>query len=390
MVSYHNFTAAPYALGTGGVVFDPASLFASGEEGAWFEPSPSTAFASSTDLTPCGAGDTGGFLLDLSQGAGYSGSEFTGTGSENFPTGDLEDTYSSGTLDYDIAKAAGDFLLKRTDSGQTVSGNIITLAGGNTGFCIVIPSDGPYLVEVAFSSNTAGSVQIAQGSAGTASKSGSSGTVSIYSAFTDDRTGCPYLRTTAPGSVTIDNISVKELPGNRAVQSNSSFRALLQASPDRFVFDGADDRYDTGLNPTTTGSIAVRFKGGTASRVAIGAQGASDGRCYVGLASDGAVAGGVGTQGTSTIKGSTDRRDESVTVVLTWNGTTVTLYENGSEVYSAAQSGAVTTSVPFVLGALNNNGTPAAFWDDDIEKCIVTDDVITAVEAANLHTLWSS
>jgi hypothetical protein len=156
------------------------------------------------------------------------------------------------------------------------------------------------------------------------------------------------------------------------------------------ALDGTDDRYVTGRNPTATGSIAAYVNGATASRIAVGAQGASDGRCFIALASDGSVAGGIGADSTSTIKGSTDRRGEWVSIVLTWDGTTVKLYENGVEVYSGAQNGAVTTTVPFLVGCNNNNTTAQSFWQGSLGDTLVIDRVITAAEAAKLHTYWSA
>lgn len=53
-------------LRSGGAPFDPASLFADGEQGAWYEPGPSTAFQDTAGTTPAGLGDPVGRLNDLS------------------------------------------------------------------------------------------------------------------------------------------------------------------------------------------------------------------------------------------------------------------------------------------------------------------------------------
>jgi hypothetical protein len=132
------------------------------------------------------------------------------------------------------------------------------------------------------------------------------------------------------------------------------------------------------------------MRGNAASKVAIGSQPASDGRCYIGLASDGSLAGGIGTQATSVIKGSTDVRTDWVTGILTWDGSTVTLYQDGVSVYSAAQSGAVNTTIDLMVGALNNNGTAAAFHAGDIARALVLNRAITATEVTDLSTLWST
>ena len=50
----------------GAAAFTPASLFASGEEGAWYEPGPTTCFTDTAGTTPAGAGDTVARINDLS------------------------------------------------------------------------------------------------------------------------------------------------------------------------------------------------------------------------------------------------------------------------------------------------------------------------------------
>jgi hypothetical protein len=47
--------------------FTPHSLFASGEQGFWFDPSPETCFTTPLGTTPASAGDTVGLMLDKSQ-----------------------------------------------------------------------------------------------------------------------------------------------------------------------------------------------------------------------------------------------------------------------------------------------------------------------------------
>jgi len=46
--------------------FSPASLFASGEEGAWYDPSPTTCFTDTGGTTPASVGDSVAYLEDLS------------------------------------------------------------------------------------------------------------------------------------------------------------------------------------------------------------------------------------------------------------------------------------------------------------------------------------
>lgn len=51
---------------TGGAAFSPASLFASGEQGAWYEPSPTTCFTDTAGTTAAGVGDAVARINDSS------------------------------------------------------------------------------------------------------------------------------------------------------------------------------------------------------------------------------------------------------------------------------------------------------------------------------------
>jgi beta-glucanase (GH16 family) len=102
------------------------------------------------------------------------------------------------------------------------------------------------------------------------------------------------------------------------------------------------------------------------------------------------MAAGIGAQGTATIFAGADLRNAFHTGAVTWDGTTVKLYLDGAEVYSAAQSGAVNTTVDMFKGALNANGTAAGFWQGRIEHAIAIDRVLTPAEITNITNFWSA
>jgi hypothetical protein len=204
------------------------------------------------------------------------------------------------------------------------------------------------------------------------------------------RTGNNALRIFAGAStaIAINSASVRELLGNHASQSNATFRPLRSATG--ALYDGSDDRLAGTFSPTAAGTIAARFNGSTASRVIIGSAGASDGRAFLALDASGRIAAGIGAQGTSTIFGGADIRNEWHSGAVTWDGSTVRLYLDGVEVYSGAQSGAVNTTVPMNEGALNNNGTAASFFAGTIARNIALSRVMTPAEILNLHNQWST
>jgi hypothetical protein len=79
--------------------------------------------------------------------------------------------------------------------------------------------------------------------------------------------------------------------------------------------------------------------------------------------------------------GTTDYRGQTVVVGLTFDGTTVKLFAEEDEEYSEAQAaGAITTSVPHVVGAVNNNGTAGSFFGGDIYHCVGIRKAITLAQ----------
>ena len=178
---------------------------------------------------------------------------------------------------------------------------------------------------------------------------------------------------------------------NNSNQPNTSFQSKYQTGPDRKAYDGIDDRDDTALKPTSAGTLAVRMRGNTDTRFAIGSIGSStNSRCFLGLGSSGELGGGIGNDSISVIKGADDVRGNWVTAILTWDGSTVDLYQDGTSVYSAAQSGVVNTTANFAIGAINNNGTPIVFHDGDIARALVLNRAITPAEVTDISTLWST
>ena len=85
-----------------------------------------------------------------------------------------------------------------------------------------------------------------------------------------------------------------------------------------------------------------------------------------------------------------DLRNAWHTAGVTWDGATAKLYLDGAEVYSEPQVGAVSGSVPAMLGALNANGTAAAFWNGRISNALAVDRPLTPAEITKLTNKWSA
>lgn len=252
-------------LSSSGSAFDPASLFASGENGVWFEPSPTTAFRSTTDLTPCAAGESCGFLLDKSQGAGYSGGAFTGLGSELVTNGTFDTDLSSWTVTNanagnTIEQSAGKLSMTRNVSGfdtMIAAGINIT---GIAGQWVLISCD-----YTETDATTNGRLQ----AIGTPFFNQTFDCVTGHNQFVffiPTGTTSFYIQAThaglgaIPNTITFDNISVKELPGFHATQGTAAARPILRQTGGG-VYYLEDDEVDDALNwtaPTDTDYTVAR------------------------------------------------------------------------------------------------------------------------------------
>jgi hypothetical protein len=358
--------------------FSPASLFAGGTEGAWLDRSDlPTLFQDRSGTTPVtAANQLDALKLDKSQGL-VLGPELVTNGT--FPVNTAGWTTAGSGVS--LASVAGRLVISTPFANGGARQTITTVVGVSYKFTFS-------WLETTSPGNT--DVTTGAGSSPIINTSNYGNYSFIFTAISTSTVLSLNISGGDSYTATYDNISVRLLPGNHAVQPTSGLTSRYQVSPFRSQYDGADDFSATPFLPTAAGTIAVRMNSTTASKVAFGSQPASNGRCYIALASDGSLAGGIGTQATAVIKGSTDIRGIWTTGILTWDGTTVTLYQDGVSVYSAAQSGAVNTTIAMHEGALNNNGTASSFTAGGIAQSIVLDRVMTASEIANITTLWSN
>ena len=198
--------------------FTVASLFASGEEGAWYEPSTTTAFRSTTDLTPCGYGDLCGFLLDKSQGAGYSGGSFTGLGSELVTNGGFD-------ADTDWVKGAG----------WTISAGVASFTyagiGGSITQTVSITSGQTYLVELTAVTGAGVVVSLGGGATFTTLQGGGTNDYS-FTLIAGGSNSTLRITNRTNSASGLSAISVRELPGNHATQSSEPARPILARVPE--------------------------------------------------------------------------------------------------------------------------------------------------------------
>lgn len=200
-------------------VFSPAALFASGSQGFWYDPSDfSTMFQDSAGTTPVTAVEQPvGLILDKSQGLEV-GNELVSNG--DFSDGSTGWTNASiGTGTFSVAGSAA--TLTGTDgSNRGALRQAITCVVGRT-----------YRVTAAVAG---AQLNIAVGSATTLDGTGgvavtNIGAVTFVVVASATTMYVKAWNIASGGTATIDNISVRELPGNHASQSTSASRPVLSA-----------------------------------------------------------------------------------------------------------------------------------------------------------------
>ena len=221
--------------------FNPASLFANGEEGAWYDPSDlSTLYQTATGTTPVtAAGQPVGLMLDKSKG-GLSATE-------------LVDAFTLGT-------------------GWTYAGGVLSCDGSTSNQSATETTNatsGQYYLVTFDVNHVSGLMQVRTGDTFVATI-GSSGVRTYIIKAAAASSIIRFTATTPAFTGTIDNISVRELPGNHATQSSSAKRPILQSSGGLYYldFDGADDwmRTTFGAAQAQPNTIAAALKFDQGSR----------------------------------------------------------------------------------------------------------------------------
>lgn len=165
------------------------------------------------------------------------------------------------------------------------------------------------------------------------------------------------------GTQYLDNVSVKLVPGNHALQATGTQRPLWRANSGKpyLSWDGSDDVLRSMIIPATAGALFFAGNPVTTGTIIGSSDAASANRCAIQINSNGQLGGGIGAVNNLTIRGSTDVRGTNVVGVLTWNGSLVELWQSGTKVYSDVQSGAPTVAQPLFIGGVNAGGSPVSW-----------------------------
>lgn len=217
-------------------------------------------FQDAAGTTPVtGAGQTLGLVLDKSQGLVYGSERITGG---NFESG-LIGTKSDGS------GSVSTWTLNTTNplSGTQDGNLIITTTATGTYPRLTFTSPAKVvgtLYEISFNykvnSGTAIIGQVYNGAGSQAvnlSLTGSGVAKIKYIASGVSANEVLYFGNSLC-NIQIDNFSCKQILGNHAAQSTSSYRPLLQNTPRRIQYDGIDDKLTTTLPAQLTGCTVIR------------------------------------------------------------------------------------------------------------------------------------
>jgi len=206
-----------------GVFFNPLSLFAAGEQGAWYDPSDlTTLFQDSAGTTPVTALEQPvGLMLDKRLGL-VLGSELVTNG--DFSSGTTGWSASNGSITNSAGK--GLFTKNAVGGAGIVIGSALTTEIGKTYVLRGTYEKGTTTTNgfLWVSNNSDGSAYYAQ-------STNADGQLVVYFRATATTTYVGVRSDSMSANTTYfaDNISVRELPGNHAFQSTAASRPVLSA-----------------------------------------------------------------------------------------------------------------------------------------------------------------
>jgi len=201
--------------------FSPSALFANGEVGVWYDPSPETTFTDTAGTTPATVGDAVALMLDKSKGL-VLGPELVTNG-----------TFDSDLTGWSLTAFGGATASVVSGQAQVVTTSSDARAGIQQSFATVIGTRYTLQLNYAALSTVPGNVRIHTGSAlsPTATFAPAAGSTISASFVAANTTTFVLLGPSGIGTALYDNISIRELPGYHAVQPTAAARPILARVP---------------------------------------------------------------------------------------------------------------------------------------------------------------
>jgi hypothetical protein len=341
-------------------------------------------FTTSTGPTNVASnGDTVGLLIGGSQLGGLTVPDYLAAAAELVANGgfDADSNWSKGTgwsivagVASHAAGSAGNL-----DQGLNTTANIL------------------YRLRLTVSGRTSGAItpSFSSSFAGIGGSISANGTYDVF-VF---GVGSTILRISADSSFngSIDNVSLKAVAGYHTRQTTSGDRPQYQSGYLRG--DGSSDNLLTtwvcgsGDN-TVISKFVVPASIVSIPQFVFGTMLASSARFSLAVDTSGHVCAGAGSNGTSTVVGTTDLRGSAVVIALSFTASTVKLfaYKAGvaTEEYSGSPSGTPNTTIPARLLALNVNGTSSNMTSGDVGRTIAAQKAMSLAEFTAIAPLLAA
>lgn len=170
----------------------------------------------------------------------------------------------------------------------------------------------------------------------------------------------------------IDNVSVKLIPGNHGVQATGNLKPVRQSAGAKF--DGSDDNWLSTYAPGSGANFAVVLLTVPASvgslQIFLGANDAGLNYAFLGIdAATGKLRYGVGTTLANSPGGAII--GQTLVVGLTWDGAgSFRVFQDNAEVVSSTYGGTPPTSQPFRIGARNSSGSPINYFSGSVSRVL--------------------
>jgi hypothetical protein len=231
--------------GGGAPAFTPASLFASGEQGAFFDASDLTSMRQGrTGATAAAVGSPVGYWFDKRLMGGQSADAFIASQPELAPNLATPDTILGTGVTW-VDNGDGSFTF--TDP---VGGNTRPLVQFNNVFPTPLDASRRYLVSYTIVASSPHATRVSAFSGGETAFSGAGTVNRIINGPTNNghlQIGIESINTTAGATFTIRDVSLREVPGNHATAPSDAARPVLRQTAGGLYyleFDGTDDRLD--------------------------------------------------------------------------------------------------------------------------------------------------
>lgn len=219
-----------------------SEIFANNEQGFAYDPNDlTTMFQDAAGSVPVTAvGQPVGLMLDKSKGLLL--------GSELIADPSFDDPSYWTTNSPTVVATGGNAVFANASSGHAINRAGVTTIGRW------------YVVQVVVTQINSGALRVSVAIGANATGSPNFTTAGTHNFLLQAAGPTNTFQITAIGTTNaiISDVSVRELAGNHAYQTNSSMRPLLVASPQRLDFDTVDDKLTTTLPAQLTGCTVIR------------------------------------------------------------------------------------------------------------------------------------